>query len=96
VVIPYPHAAAHQRANAAELVAAGGAILLDDADLDSDSLREACDLLFEPRLATMSAAARGLARPGAAEATVLLLERLATHAPLPSQDELDDVARMTT
>ena len=31
IVIPYPHAAAHQRANAAELVDAGGAILVDDA-----------------------------------------------------------------
>ena len=34
IVVPYPHAAAHQRANAAELVAAGGARLVADEDLD--------------------------------------------------------------
>ncbi len=93
IVVPYPHAAAHQRANAAEMVAAGAAILVDDADLDADTLREACDLLFDDRLATMSEAARGMARPGSAKATVVLLERLAAREALPSQDQLDDMTR---
>ena len=64
IVVPYPHAAAHQRANAAEMVEAGAALLVDDEDLDGDTLRRACDLLFEPRLGEMSAAATRVGRPG--------------------------------
>jgi UDP-N-acetylglucosamine--N-acetylmuramyl-(pentapeptide) pyrophosphoryl-undecaprenol N-acetylglucosamine transferase len=93
VVVPYPHAAAHQRANAAEMVEAGAAILVDDADLDGDALREACDLLFEDRLAGMAAAARSLGRPGAAGATAELLLSLAEGAPLPDPAALDGWAR---
>jgi UDP-N-acetylglucosamine--N-acetylmuramyl-(pentapeptide) pyrophosphoryl-undecaprenol N-acetylglucosamine transferase len=93
VVVPYPHAAAHQRANAAEMVEAGAAILVDDADLDGDALREACDLLFEDRLDGMAAAARSLGRPGAAGATAELLLSLAEGAPLPDPAALDGWAR---
>ncbi len=95
IVVPYPHAAAHQRANAAELVDAGAAQLVDDADLDGDTLREACDLLFDQRLAAMSAAAYSVARPGAAAAGAQLLETLAARLPLPGQAELDELTRGT-
>jgi len=91
IVVPYPHAAAHQEANAAEMVEAGAALLVDDADLDGDTLREAGDLLFNERLATMSAAARGVGRPGSAVAGARLLEILAAHETLPSQAELDEM-----
>ncbi len=93
VVVPYPHAAAHQQANAAELVEAGAAILVDDAHLDGGTLREACDLLFDDRLAEMSAAARQVARPGAAAAGARLVEILAARGPLPSQAELERLTR---
>ena len=93
MVVPYPHAAAHQKANAAEMVQAGAALLVDDADLDGDRLREACDLLFDDRLAAMSVAAREVGRPGAAAATADLLHALATGGSTPTQDELDVLTR---
>jgi UDP-N-acetylglucosamine--N-acetylmuramyl-(pentapeptide) pyrophosphoryl-undecaprenol N-acetylglucosamine transferase len=93
IVVPYPHAAAHQRANAAEMVEAGAAELVDDEDLDGDTLREACDLLFDERRVAMSEAARKVGRPGAAAASVLVLEALAARGPMPSQAELDELTR---
>jgi UDP-N-acetylglucosamine--N-acetylmuramyl-(pentapeptide) pyrophosphoryl-undecaprenol N-acetylglucosamine transferase len=96
IVVPYPHAAAHQRANAAEMVDAGAAILVDDEDLDGDTLRDACDLLFDSSLAKMSAASSAVGRPGAAAATTLLLQRLAAHDTLPSQAEIDALTRQVS
>jgi UDP-N-acetylglucosamine--N-acetylmuramyl-(pentapeptide) pyrophosphoryl-undecaprenol N-acetylglucosamine transferase len=96
IVVPYPHAAAHQEANAAEMVEAGAALLVADEDLDGDTLREAGDLLFDERLAMMSAAALGVGRPGAAVAGARLLEVLAAHEALPSQAELDEMTRGVT
>ena len=93
IVVPYPHAAAHQRANAAEMVEAGAAILVNDSELDSDTLRDACDLLFDEQLGVMSAAARSQSRPGAAAATIVLLEALAGRHALPEPEELDAQAR---
>jgi len=93
IVVPYPHAAAHQKANAAEMVEAGAAQLVDDEDLDGDTLREACELLFDDRLSAMSAAAHRVARPGSAQAAAQLLETLALRGPLPTQEELDDLTR---
>ncbi|MEX1334533.1 MAG: UDP-N-acetylglucosamine--N-acetylmuramyl-(pentapeptide) pyrophosphoryl-undecaprenol N-acetylglucosamine transferase, partial [Candidatus Limnocylindrales bacterium] len=84
IVVPYPHAAAHQKANASEMVAAGAAVLVDDEDLDGDTLRRAAELLFDEGLEVMATAARGVGRPGAAAASARLLEALATRAPLPS------------
>lgn len=93
IVVPYPHAAAHQRANAAELVEAGGAILIDDADLDGGTLREAADLFDEAQLGQMAEAARRVGRPGAAAATAALLEALATGTALPQTDSLEAMTR---
>ena len=59
VVVPYPHAAAHQRANAAQVVDAGGASLVADEDFDGAALLRAADLLGDPRIEAMR---RGVAR----------------------------------
>ncbi len=94
VVVPYPHAGAHQRANAAELVAAGAARLIEDEAFDAAALLEATDLLTDPaRHAAMAAAARAQARPGAADAVAEILLALAERRPLPSPDA---VARTAT
>jgi UDP-N-acetylglucosamine--N-acetylmuramyl-(pentapeptide) pyrophosphoryl-undecaprenol N-acetylglucosamine transferase len=93
IVVPYPHAAAHQKANAAEMVEAGAALLVDDEDLEGDTLRDAGDLLFDERLATMSVAARSVGRPGSAMAGARLLEMLAAREDLPDQAELDEMTR---
>ena len=59
IVVPYPHAGAHQRANAAELVDAGAAQLVEDEAFDAEALVNAVALLDEPaRHAAMAAAAR--------------------------------------
>src|SRR5204863_2181675 len=61
VVVPYPHAAGHQRANAASLAAAGAARLVDDDAFDATALLDAAALLDDPeRHVAMSAAAREL------------------------------------
>jgi UDP-N-acetylglucosamine--N-acetylmuramyl-(pentapeptide) pyrophosphoryl-undecaprenol N-acetylglucosamine transferase len=94
VVVPYPHAAAHQRLNAAAMVEAGAAVLVADEDLDGDVLRGAGDLLVDAeRLAGMAAAARSLGRPGAADASAALLISLVEGRPLPDQEQLDRRAR---
>lgn len=91
IVVPYPHAAAHQAANAAEMVDAGAAILVADEHLDGGTLREAGELLFDDRLSRMAKAARSVGRPGAAAAGAQLLELLAASEPLPSQGEIDAI-----
>ncbi len=84
VVVPYPHAAGHQRANARALVEAGAARLVDDAAFDADALLDAAKLLDDPAAhARMSAAARSLGRPAAAEAVADLVMALAERRPLP-------------
>ena len=70
ILVPYPHATAdHQTANARWMESGGAAIVIPDAELTPERLAaEASALLEDPaRLARMSAAARGLARPDAAE-----------------------------
>jgi UDP-N-acetylglucosamine--N-acetylmuramyl-(pentapeptide) pyrophosphoryl-undecaprenol N-acetylglucosamine transferase len=71
ILVPYPHAAAdHQSANARWMAAAGAAVVVPDRELTPERLaREVGRLLSSPsRLAAMGAAARGLARPDAAQA----------------------------
>ena len=70
ILVPYPHAAGdHQRANAEWMADAGAAVVIEDAALSPQALaRTARDLLADTaRLERMSAAARSLARPDAAE-----------------------------
>ncbi|HXV52220.1 MAG TPA: UDP-N-acetylglucosamine--N-acetylmuramyl-(pentapeptide) pyrophosphoryl-undecaprenol N-acetylglucosamine transferase [Solirubrobacterales bacterium] len=70
ILVPYPYASQrHQHANAAWMADAGAAVVLEDSELEPDTLRGlAGELLGDPeRLAGMASAARGLARPDAAE-----------------------------
>lgn len=95
VVVPYPHAAGHQRANAREMVAAGGAVLVPDEELDAARLLEVTALLDDPEaLERMRAAARSVGRPGAARVTAELLEALATRAPLPDRAAIEAASRV--
>jgi UDP-N-acetylglucosamine--N-acetylmuramyl-(pentapeptide) pyrophosphoryl-undecaprenol N-acetylglucosamine transferase len=70
ILVPYPHATAdHQAKNARWMADAGAAAVVSDAEVDGPRLRvEVERLLSDPeRMAAMSAAARALARPEAAE-----------------------------
>lgn len=97
VVVPYPHAAGHQRANAVELVEAGAARLVEDADFDADALLEAARLLEDPAAhLAMSAAARSLGRPGAADAVADLVLAAAERVPLPDPDDIERRSRGMT
>ena len=93
-IVPYPHAAGHQRLNAETFVEAGAAVLIEDEEMDGDRLVDIAGLLADPaRHAVMSAAARDLARPDAAVAVAGLVMAVASHEPLPTQAEVDAVAR---
>jgi UDP-N-acetylglucosamine--N-acetylmuramyl-(pentapeptide) pyrophosphoryl-undecaprenol N-acetylglucosamine transferase len=84
VVVPYPHAAGHQRANARVLAEAGAARLVEDEAFDADALLDAAAILDDPAVhAAMSAAARSLGRPAAAGAVADLVLALAERRPLP-------------
>jgi UDP-N-acetylglucosamine--N-acetylmuramyl-(pentapeptide) pyrophosphoryl-undecaprenol N-acetylglucosamine transferase len=69
ILVPYPHASAdHQSANARWMSEAGGAIVIEDRELDAHGLSAAVSELFacESRLLAMAAASLALARPTAA------------------------------
>jgi UDP-N-acetylglucosamine--N-acetylmuramyl-(pentapeptide) pyrophosphoryl-undecaprenol N-acetylglucosamine transferase len=90
IVVPYPHAAGHQRANARVLAEAGAARLIEDDDFDARALLEAAALLDDPAThVRMSAAARELGRPAAADAVADLVLALAQRRPLPDPARLD-------
>ncbi len=80
VLVPLPIATRdHQRANAAELVRAGAAVLVADDELDVRRLVEVVEeVLADPgHLAAMATAARSLGRPDAAARVADLVERAA-------------------
>jgi UDP-N-acetylglucosamine--N-acetylmuramyl-(pentapeptide) pyrophosphoryl-undecaprenol N-acetylglucosamine transferase len=94
IVVPYPHAGAHQTANARVLADAGAARLVADADLDAAALLDGATLLEDPvRHLEMSAAARSLGRPGAADAVAELLIALAERRSLPDAARIEAIAR---
>jgi len=85
VLVPYPFAGAHQRANAAYLADRGAARLIPDAELDAARLvAEAKALRDDARRDQVAAAARRLGRPGAATAIAEELLAMAEGRPLPS------------
>jgi UDP-N-acetylglucosamine--N-acetylmuramyl-(pentapeptide) pyrophosphoryl-undecaprenol N-acetylglucosamine transferase len=94
VVVPYPHAAGHQRANADVLARAGAARLIDDAAFDGAALLGAAGILDDPAAhAAMSAAARSLGRPAAAAAVAEILLALAERRAIPDAATVDRVSR---
>jgi UDP-N-acetylglucosamine--N-acetylmuramyl-(pentapeptide) pyrophosphoryl-undecaprenol N-acetylglucosamine transferase len=96
VVVPYPHAGAHQRANAAILTDVGAAELVEDEAFDAAALLAAVGILDDPaRHAAMAAAARAMARPGAASAVAEILLALAERRALPSAAEVVRMAAST-
>jgi UDP-N-acetylglucosamine:LPS N-acetylglucosamine transferase len=79
LLVPLPIATRdHQRANAAALVAAGAAELVDDGAISAGVVVATIDRwLDEGSLGRREAAARSLGRPGAAEAVAaLVVERV--------------------
>ena len=93
-IVPYPHAAGHQRRNAESYAASGAALLIEDAAFDADRLVEVAGLLADPAAhARMSAAARDAARPHAADAVAQLVMAVATRAPLPDAAVVEAAAK---
>jgi len=94
VVVPYPHAAGHQVANARQLVEAGAGRLVEDAAFDAGALLEAAALLDDPVAhLEMSAAARALGRPGAADAVADLVLAAARREALPGPEAIERRSR---
>ena len=86
VIVPYPHAAGHQTANARVLADAGAARIVADETFDADALVAAADLLApegDAARAEMAEAARGLGRPGAADAVAALVMAAADRRAVP-------------
>ncbi len=95
VVVPYPHAADHQSANARLLAELGAARLVADADFDGAALVDACRILDdEPTRSSMAAASRAAGRPGAANAVASLLIDLAARNPLPDAARIEHESRV--
>jgi UDP-N-acetylglucosamine--N-acetylmuramyl-(pentapeptide) pyrophosphoryl-undecaprenol N-acetylglucosamine transferase len=94
VVVPYPHAAGHQRHNAQEMVRAGAARLVEDEAFDAEALLSAAAILDDPvQRAAMAAAARSLARPGAADAVAELVMAAAERHHFPEPGAIDAISR---
>lgn len=94
IIVPYPHAAGHQRANARVLVDAGAARLVDDEKFGAEALLEAATLLDDPVAhLEMAAAARALGRPASADAVADLVIAVAAGQPLPDRSAIEQRAR---
>lgn len=81
IMVPYPHAGAHQRANAEPLAKAGAGIIVPDEELDGERLAEEVLALIadENRRRQMSQAAKHWARPDAATRVARLLLEIAEN-----------------
>ncbi len=94
VLVPYPHAAGHQAANARAVAESGAALVIADEAFDGTALLDAVGILGNPRRhLEMSSASRSLARPGAADAVAMLVLALADRRPLPSDAEVEAISR---
>jgi len=85
ILVPYPYAGSHQRANAAWLGDQGAATVVADDAFSADRLADEADRLREdPVRERMAEAARRLGRPQAARVIAEELLALAEGRPLPS------------
>lgn len=79
ILVPFPFAADdHQTRNAEAMAKAGAALLIKDAEFTGERLfREMQQALAQPgQLESMAKAARGLAKPGAAQRAAAVLEEV--------------------
>ena len=82
VLVPLPHAPNdHQRANARALESAGGAVVVDDADFDSDRLIDEVGSMLGRDLPGQTVALRNIGHPDAGERVVDLIETYAKPNP---------------
>jgi UDP-N-acetylglucosamine--N-acetylmuramyl-(pentapeptide) pyrophosphoryl-undecaprenol N-acetylglucosamine transferase len=90
ILVPYPHAGDHQRANAAWLADHGAAMTIPDRELTGarlfDELRALRD---DARRQAMADAAQALGRPEAAAVIAAELLAMAEGRPLPSETAMD-------
>ncbi len=94
VVVPYPHAAGHQRRNAEEMVRAGAARLVEDAAFDAEALLAGAAILDDRQSHDeMAAAARAIARPGAAHAVADLVLAAAERRAYPDAAHVEAASR---
>jgi UDP-N-acetylglucosamine--N-acetylmuramyl-(pentapeptide) pyrophosphoryl-undecaprenol N-acetylglucosamine transferase len=94
VVVPYPHASAHQVANARALATAGAARIVPDEEFDAAALMSAAALLENSaELEKMRAAARSFGRPGAAAAVAEIVLALGERAALPGAQTVERISR---
>ena len=94
VIVPYPHAAGHQTANARVLAEAGGARLVPDDAFDAGALVDAAELLADDAArGRMADAARLFGRPGAANAVAELVLAAAERRPLPDAATIERLSR---
>ena len=86
VLIPYPHAGGHQRANARLVETAGGGVLIEEADATPESvLASIRRILTDERLRhMMGEQMRGLSCADAAERLTEAIEALARHPGRPA------------
>jgi len=85
ILVPYPYAGSHQRANAAWLGDQGAAVVVANDAFSADRLAdEAARLRDDAFREPMARAARRLGRPDAARAIAEELLALAERRPLPS------------
>ena len=94
VVVPYPHAAGHQRANAQRLAEVGAARFVEDEAFDAAALLAGIGLLDDAAaVERMRSASRAEGRPGAADAVADLLLALARRGTLPSPATIEARSR---
>lgn len=83
VLVPGTFGGSHQERNAVQLVQAGAAVRIGDAELTPQVLLRTLDALGASELSAMAAASAGLGRPDAALAIVGILEEVASFTPPP-------------